>query len=243
MAGAYYEAAECERAWQRRRDAQMMERLQQVQGQSLPISGLQRWVQTVINRNARVQPGLRELRGRLANELIRQGARSDGRGRHAVDRVLEWGWGGAHGKTRMAKVSWLGFDLEGSGAPWEPTWMFRTSLTTDLQETDPRVTELAEGRERAAAARVPDPLRRRTPRIAGVSPEVGLAMSRGQKRGGREAGSTATKKARGAQSADSDQRNHTRGQKRAGGVSRREAGGSEGRSQGREGEPRQRHKR
>ena len=98
-------------------------------------------------------------------------------------------------------------------------------------------------RERAAAARVPDPLRRRTPRIAGVSPEVGLALPRVQKRGGREAGSATTKKARGTQSAESDQRNHTRGQKRAGGGSRREIGGGEGRSQGRAGEPRQRHKR
>ena len=122
----------------------------------------------------------------------------------------------------MAKVSWLGFDLEGSGAPWEPTWMLRSSLTADLQETDPRVMELAARRERAAAARVPDPLRRRTPRIAGVSPEVGLALTRVQKRGGREAGPAATKKARGTQSAESDQRNHTRGQKRAGGGSRRE---------------------
>ena len=143
----------------------------------------------------------------------------------------------------MAKVSWLGFDLDGSGAPWEPTWMFRTSLTADLQETDPRVMELAEGRERAAAARVPDPSRRRTPRLAGVSPAVGLETSRGQKREGREAGSAAPKKARGAQSTESDQKSQTRGQKRAGGASRREAEGSEGRRQGREGEPRKRHKR
>ena len=114
MAGAYYEAAECERAWQRRRDAQMMERLQQVQEQSLPISGLQRWLQTVINRNARVQPGLRELRGRLANELIRQGARSDGRGRHAVDRVLEWGWGGLTGRRVWQR-----------SAGWASTWKGR----------------------------------------------------------------------------------------------------------------------
>ena len=68
---------------------------------------------------------------------------------------------------------------------WEPTWMFRSSLTADLQDMDPRVAELAERRERAAIARAPDPWRRRTPRIAGVLPSDGLSTTRGQKRGGK----------------------------------------------------------
>ena len=222
LAGAYHEAAAGARAWQRRQDARMMESLRQGQEHELPLAGLQRWVHGMSNRDARAQPGLRALRGQMANELIRQGARSDGRGRHAVDSVLEWGWGGANGRTRMAKVSWRGFDLEGTGARWEPTWMPRTSLTPDLQAMDPRVAALAERREREAVACVPDPLRRRTPRIAGALPAAGLETTRGRKRGSKEAASAASKRVRGEQLAVVNQRGRTRGQKRAAGVSAEE---------------------
>ena len=218
----------------------MMESLRQGQEHDLPLAGLQRWVQGVSNRDARGQPGLKVLRGQMANELIRQGARSDGRGRHAVDSVLEWGWGGANGRTRMAKVRWRGFDLEGSGARWEPTWMPRTSLTPDLQAMDPRVAVLAERREREAVARAPNPLRRRTPRIAGVLPAVGLEVTRGRKRGNKEAVSASSKRVRGEQSAEDNQRGRTRSQKRSAGVNGED---SEGQLRGSGEAPRQLRKR
>ena len=61
--------------------------------------------------------------------------------------------------------------------------------------------------------------------------------------GGQDAGSAVAKCARGAESAENDQKARTRGQKRTNGISGRESGGGEVQQRGRGEEPRQRRKR
>ena len=65
----------------------------------------------------------------LLNAEIGNGLAPDGRGRWAVDAVLEWR-GGAGG--REALVRWCGFD-PATGEPWEDSWEPRAALTSDLR--------------------------------------------------------------------------------------------------------------
>ena len=65
----------------------------------------------------------------LRNAQVAAGVSSDGRGRWAVDVILEWRGGSAN---RMAHVRWLGFDPR-TGLPWLDSWEPRGNLTHDLR--------------------------------------------------------------------------------------------------------------
>ena len=71
------------------------------------------------------------MRRELYNFEVGHGFRADGRGRWAVDEILEWR---GNGDEREALVRWLGFNSI-SGEPWEDSWRPRRSLTADLRET------------------------------------------------------------------------------------------------------------
>ena len=83
-----------------------------------------------------------EVRRRVwHNAAIAEGLEADGRGRWAVDDVLEWR-GASRDQdgrdTREALVRWLGFNRV-TGEPWADQWIPRRLLTTDLRGQRKRV--------------------------------------------------------------------------------------------------------
>ena len=116
----------------------------------------------------------------LRNEEVASGVAPDGRGRWAVEQVVEWR-GGA--RDREALIRWCGFDPE-TGDPWEDSWVPRALLSADLRRGGllreaRRRRECAEEGE-ASGRQEEEVERRRTPRLAGLVPGPGL--------GGRDAG-------------------------------------------------------
>ena len=109
----------------------------------------------------------------LRNEEVVSGVAPDGRGRWAVEQVVEWR-GGA--RDREARIRWCGFDPT-TGVPWEDSWVPRALLSADLR----RGGLLREARRRRecveegeAGRREVEVQRRRTPRLAGLVPGPGL---------------------------------------------------------------------
>ena len=110
----------------------------------------------------------------LRNEEVASGVAPDGRGRWAVEQVVEWR-GGA--RDREARIRWCGFDPE-TGEPWEDSWVPRAFLSADLRrgglirEARRRCDGVEEGE--AGGRREEDVLRRKSPRVAGLEPGPGL---------------------------------------------------------------------
>ena len=89
-----------------------------------------------------------QVRRSVQNAAIAEGLEADGRGRWAVDEVLDWrgktcrGPDGKVTDSREALVRWLGFERR-SGEPWKDQWVPRRSLTEDLRGTRKRVAGVA----------------------------------------------------------------------------------------------------
>ena len=110
----------------------------------------------------------------LGNEEVASGVASDGRGRWAVDQILQWR---GSGSGRQALGRWLGFNTI-TGMSWDDTWEPRSYLTADLRRGGiiRRRRTAAEMREerQQEEKRYERVQRRRTPRVAGVVPGSGL---------------------------------------------------------------------
>ena len=65
----------------------------------------------------------------LHNQEVLHGVAPDGRGRWAVEEILEWRDGGTE---REALVRWCGFDPD-TGRSWDDSWEPRSWLTSDLR--------------------------------------------------------------------------------------------------------------
>ena len=65
----------------------------------------------------------------LRNQEVIHGVAPDGRGRWAVEEILEWRDGTTE---REALVRWCGFDPD-TGRPWDDSWEPRSWLTSDLR--------------------------------------------------------------------------------------------------------------
>jgi len=118
------------------------------------------------------QPAVRSRM--LRNEEVASGVVSDGRGRWAVDQILQWR---GSGSGRQALVRWFGFNAV-TGEAWDDSWEPWSNLTADLRKGGiirrrRTAAEMGEDRQREEEryARVQ---RRRTPRLAGVDPMSGL---------------------------------------------------------------------
>ena len=83
--------------------------------------------------------------------------RADGRGRWAVDRILQWR---GSFREREALVRWLGFDRQ-SMLPHADTWTPRYKLTADLREGG-----LIRPKRARTAAQTPAPRPARVRRIS-----------------------------------------------------------------------------
>ena len=123
-------------------------------------------------RLLRQRPAAR--RRMLENEEVGNGVAPDGRGRWAVEQVVEWR-GGA--RDREARIRWCGFDPE-TGDPWEDSWVPREFLSADLRRGGlvreaRRRRECAEEGE-AGGRQEEDVQRRKSPRVAGLEPGPGL---------------------------------------------------------------------
>ena len=112
----------------------------------------------------------------LRNEEVGSGVAPDGRGRWAVDQIVEWR-GGA--RDREAHVRWCGFD-SASGEPWDDSWVPRALLTADLRRGG-LLRKRKSGRAcvneedvRDQDQEEEDVQRRKSPRVAGLAPGPGL---------------------------------------------------------------------
>jgi hypothetical protein len=97
------------------------------------------------------------------------GMRPDGRGRWAVERVIEWK---VEGGVRWALVSWMGFD-KATDEPWGDSWVRESWLTQDLRKRRSEKESELEG----AVVQVAKVAKgsRVSPRLAGEMPVGGLA--------------------------------------------------------------------
>ena len=123
-------------------------------------------------RLLRQRPAAR--RRMLENEEVGSGVAPDGRGRWAVEQVVEWR-GGA--RDREARIRWCGFDPE-TGEPWEDSWVPRAFLSADLRRGG-LIREARRRREgaeegEAVGRKEEDVLRRKSQRVAGLEPGPGL---------------------------------------------------------------------
>ena len=140
---------------ERLRDARLVAAIGDARGHDMTQearSSMACWVRGAVARLAR--PGMHVQRRHLREAMLVGGMDQDGRGRHAVARVLEWR--GESLATREGLVRWEGFDVsvEGGGAAWEDTWVPWARLTPDLQEEGRLRPRVARKRKAEVAAEV-----------------------------------------------------------------------------------------
>ena len=113
------------------------------------------------------QRGMGKQRRRLDNAMVAAGMAADGRGRWAVEQIVNQ-------VGQWVKIRWVGFNPR-SGQPWPVEWVHRDRLTPDLREQ----TRLRRPPQPRAKRPVPEQQadgapRKRTPRVAGELPGPGL---------------------------------------------------------------------
>ena len=129
-------------------------------------------------RLLRQRPAAR--RRMLQNEEVASGVAPDGRGRWAVECVVEWR-GGA--RDREALVRWCGFNPV-SGEPWGDSWVPRSYLSADLRRGGllrvKRQSGVSVNVVSVDSQQCEGVQRRKSPRVAGESPGPGLFGVQGE---------------------------------------------------------------
>ena len=114
-----------------------------------------------------VRRGMGAQRRRFDSALVEGGLSSDGRGRWAVEEVISQ-------VKQWVKVRWVGFNPR-SGLPWPVEWIRRERLSRDLWEaTRLRKPSVPRAKRPVPERQVDGSLRRKSPRLDGAVPGVGL---------------------------------------------------------------------